>query len=313
MGNQSDETYKVCPNCNKVIEWESKICPNCGLPCTEVQFQELRGGLKHPILSSKNAQTTIYKRPLSIVLVILLGILFLFTLLIFAISHLSLLAIIICFPIFIIITFSLIFVNLRKNKNRTLSFLISTCALIAILIISSVSFSNIQGKKVFLETIKNNILVDNATNSYTAATTVETTGITVETTAATTSVNSLEQQLQKLQQQSAATTKQTSVTALLNLLSYTGNRSNGFITVQGQVENISSDKLENVEAIVSYCDKDNNFIKYDVAVIQYNPIMPGQISPFKVIGIDNPLIVRCRMDFQFIFGGKIETIDSRHK
>ena len=145
---KEDEMYKICPNCCKLIKWEARVCSYCGVPYHKPQFQELRGGMTHPVNSDKNFRTVTPKRPISIVLVVLLGIVFLITILAsLGSSPILLMYIIIYLLIFIIITFSLIFVNLRKNKNRTLSFLISTCVLLVILIISSVAFSNIQNKK----------------------------------------------------------------------------------------------------------------------------------------------------------------------
>jgi len=291
---KDDEIFKICPNCSKLIKWDAEICNYCGTKYSAPQFSQIRGGLLHPVSSDENTKTTIYKRPISIVLSVLFGVVFLITLIaLIGLSSTPLFAIIIYFPIFIIITFSLIFVNLRKNKKRTLSFLISTLLLIAILIVSSVGISNMNIKNFVVE-IKKNILANNVTSSFTATTTAT---VTYETTPATT----------------LATIEQASATALLNLLSYSGVRSNGFIIIQGQVENISSNELNNVEAIVRYYDKDNNFIRYDVATIQYNPIMPGQTSPFKVIGIDDPLIAKYSVYFQFTNGGLIETINSQHK
>jgi len=77
------------------------------------------------------------KRPISILLVILLGTPFLITFLLTFIFDTGAFAIITYFPIFIIITFILIFVNLGKNKTRTNGFIIATCTMVAILAISS--------------------------------------------------------------------------------------------------------------------------------------------------------------------------------
>lgn len=163
MNSKDDELYKACPNCGKLIKWKDRVCSYCGAPYHKPQVLELRGGMTHPVNSDKNFRTVTSKRPISIVLVVLLGILFLFTLLIFAFSHLILLAIIICFPIFIIITFSLIFINLRKVKSRSVGFLISTCVLLVILIISSVAFSNIQNKKNIVKATTQSVEKDNVT------------------------------------------------------------------------------------------------------------------------------------------------------
>ena len=167
-----DEIYKVCPNCGKLIKWKDRVCSYCDVPVHEPQSQELRGGITHPVNSDKNFRTVTPKRPISIVLSCLLGAAFLITLLSLIGVHLTLLAIIIYFPIFLIITFSLIFVNLRKIKSRSLGFLITTCALLVILIISSVAFSNIQNKKNIVKattqsTEKANVIAAEATETTT--------------------------------------------------------------------------------------------------------------------------------------------------
>jgi len=164
-----DETYKVCPSCGKLIKWKDKVCLYCGETYRKPQFTHIRGALSHPVISDKNLRTIPSKRPISIVLVALLGVAFLMTLFILIAFNKTLLSVIIYFPIFIIITFSLIFVNL-KMKRRSLGFLISTCTMIAILIISSVGFSNIESKKNVAKVIPKNT---NSTITTLDSTTVE--------------------------------------------------------------------------------------------------------------------------------------------
>ena len=147
MQKQPEEVYKICQNCGKLIKWKDRVCSYCSVPYRKPQFTQIRGSLSHPIKSSKNFRSLTHKRPISIILTVLLGIFFLLTILIFPPnSPFSLMTIIICFPVFTIITFSLIFVNLRKNKKRMISFLISTFVLIAVLIVSLVFFSNTVSK-----------------------------------------------------------------------------------------------------------------------------------------------------------------------
>lgn len=147
MQKQPEEVYKICQNCGKLIKWKDRACSYCGVPYHKPQFTQIRGNLSHPIKSNKNFRSLTYKRPISIILIVLLGIFFLLTIMIFPpTSPFPLMTIIICFPVFTIITFSLIFVNLGKNKKRTISFLISTFVLIAVLIVSLVFFSNTVSK-----------------------------------------------------------------------------------------------------------------------------------------------------------------------
>ena len=152
-----------CDKCGKEIKEDSGFCNYCGNKINAVNTKNIdinhekdinkniaidAENKPYPVKENNNNISTIKcKRPISIVLSCLLGAAFLITLLSLIGVHFTLLAIIIYFPIFIIITFSLIFVNLRKIKSRSLSFLITTCVLLVILIISSVAFSNIQNKK----------------------------------------------------------------------------------------------------------------------------------------------------------------------
>ena len=187
MKKQPDEVYKICQNCGKLIKWKDRVCPYCGVRYRKPQFAHIRGSLLHPIDSDKNLRSIIRKRPISIILVIFLGIFFLLTILIFSLTSppFPLMAIIICFPVLIIITFSLIFVNLRKNKKRTISFLISTCILTAILILTvfSVGFSNIASKINFSKVISES---DSTTTTIieqiTAAENIRSTQNTTDTT-----------------------------------------------------------------------------------------------------------------------------------
>jgi len=96
-------------------------------------------------------------------------------------------------------------------------------------------------------------------------------------------------------------------TPKLQLLDYDSKREYDYIIVEGQVKNISSEKLENVEAIVEYYDENNSFIKEDSALIKYNPILPDQTSTFKVMGTDNPEIDNYKVSFKDLTGGKIYT------
>jgi hypothetical protein len=98
---------------------------------------------------------------------------------------------------------------------------------------------------------------------------------------------------------------------LLEFVSVTDERSSSYITVNGQVKNISGQSLENVTAVIEYYDANDNFVTSDSALIDYNPILPGQTSPFSVITRDNPAIKRYSTSFKFLLGGTIRTKDSR--
>ena len=141
---QSDDIHKICPKCNQLMKWDDTVCPSCDAPYHKPQFQEFRGGKTHPVDSDIALNASNHKRPVSIFLTCLLGAAFLITFLTLISEQRPLLALIIYIPLFIIITFSLIFINLRKNRKRTLGFSIATFVLVIGLVFSSIGFSNME-------------------------------------------------------------------------------------------------------------------------------------------------------------------------
>jgi len=155
MKKQSDEIYKICQNCGKLMKWKDKVCPYCSARYHKARFVQIRGSLYHPVGQNK---LIVRKRPISITLVTFFIIIFLLAIMVFSFTYppTPLMAVIICFPVFTVITFSLIFVNLRKNKKRMISFIVLTCILIAVTVISNF-LSNKYERINFTE----NIIEDN--------------------------------------------------------------------------------------------------------------------------------------------------------
>lgn len=81
----------------------------------------------------------------------------------------------------------------------------------------------------------------------------------------------------------------------------------GYAIYEGQVKNISHSKLENVQAVVTWYNKNGKMITSNSALIEYNPILPGQSSPFKVIKTYNPAMERAGVEFSRLMGGTIRT------
>lgn len=108
------------------------------------------------------------------------------------------------------------------------------------------------------------------------------------------------------------TTTQKATEPLLELVSETGSFTAGgnYFKVQGQVKNLTDENLESIQAVVSVFDSEGNFIASDEALIDYNPVLPGQTSPFSVMIDGNPEIAKYRVEFKEFWGGTIETRDS---
>jgi len=101
----------------------------------------------------------------------------------------------------------------------------------------------------------------------------------------------------------------------LALLSAKGYESEygGYHYIEGEVKNISDESLKNVTAVGIWLDKDGTFIKSDDALIDYNPILPGQTSPFKTISTGNPAMEKYRVEFKTLFGGTLSVDDQRRR
>lgn len=91
----------------------------------------------------------------------------------------------------------------------------------------------------------------------------------------------------------------------LEVLSFNCVKEHGYVFVRGEVKNISTKKLKNVMAVGEFRSASGNLIKTEDALIEYNPIMPGQASPYEAGGTDNPLITNCNLSFKHIFGQPI--------
>ena len=101
--------------------------------------------------------------------------------------------------------------------------------------------------------------------------------------------------------------------AKLALLSSRGYDEHGYHIVEGQVKNISTESLKSVTANATWYDKADGFITSDDALIEYNPILPGQTSPFKTMSRTNPAMSKYSVEFKFLMGGTIQTDDQRKK
>jgi len=97
----------------------------------------------------------------------------------------------------------------------------------------------------------------------------------------------------------------------LELLNWRWSSEHGYVTAEGQVKNISGKKLENVEALVTWYDKNGDMITSDGSLIEYNPILPGQTSPFKVMERYNPAMQKASIEFKFMWGNRISTYNQK--
>lgn len=95
----------------------------------------------------------------------------------------------------------------------------------------------------------------------------------------------------------------------LELITWSWSRTGGgsYVEAKGQVKNISGQNLQNVEAVASFFDGNGNFITSSDALIDYNPILAGQVSPFHILETYNPAMKKARIEFKYLMGGTIPT------
>lgn len=79
----------------------------------------------------------------------------------------------------------------------------------------------------------------------------------------------------------------------------------GYAIVEGEVQNISSIPLTNVNAVVSFYDANKRLIKSAENIIAYSPILAGQISLFRVKTLYSPDIANASIDFKYLNGESI--------
>ena len=97
-----------------------------------------------------------------------------------------------------------------------------------------------------------------------------------------------------------------SETPPLRLLGHGCRQEYGYQICEGEVRNVSSERLENVMVEVRFKDRTGSFIKSEDALISYQPLMPGQTSPFKVGTSANPMIWHYTIGFKQMFGGELK-------
>jgi len=92
---------------------------------------------------------------------------------------------------------------------------------------------------------------------------------------------------------------------LLMLISEKWRTESSYAMVEGQVMNISGQRLEDVTAVVNFYDTKGDFITSGQALIAYNPILSNQTSPFTIPVAYNPAMKKARVEFKYLMGGSI--------
>ncbi len=79
----------------------------------------------------------------------------------------------------------------------------------------------------------------------------------------------------------------------------------GYMHLEGEVKNVSGQSLNNVLAVVSYYTAAGEYVTTDSNLIDFQPILSNQTSPFHVLTPGNPAIERWKLLFKIFNGGTI--------
>ena len=92
----------------------------------------------------------------------------------------------------------------------------------------------------------------------------------------------------------------------LALLSSRGYKSDGgYFIVEGQIRNESDRSIPALMAVATWYDAKGGFITSDTALIEFDPLLPGQTSPFKTMSRGNPEMSRFGLAFKTIAGPQL--------
>jgi hypothetical protein len=91
----------------------------------------------------------------------------------------------------------------------------------------------------------------------------------------------------------------------LELVDWRWYNEHGYVKVEGRVKNISNSSLKNVTADVTFLTASKELVTSSEALIDFNPIMPGQTSTFSVIETYNPAMKSASITFRTLLGKSI--------
>lgn len=91
----------------------------------------------------------------------------------------------------------------------------------------------------------------------------------------------------------------------VTLGSATVERRLGYVTVTGEVANQTKASLSKVEAVVELMDARNQTVRMESALISFNPLPAGRVSPFQVQVPDDSRAVAYRVRFKELLGAPL--------
>ena len=80
----------------------------------------------------------------------------------------------------------------------------------------------------------------------------------------------------------------------------------GFVTVTGSIASHVTRPLSQVESVVELLDAQNETVQVESGMIAFDPLLPGQMAPFRVELPDNVRAVGYRIRFKELSGASLD-------
>ncbi len=82
-----------------------------------------------------------------------------------------------------------------------------------------------------------------------------------------------------------------------------------FVEVNGEVRNVSDEKLDALRVTAEFRTKDGTLITTEDGMVESSPLLPEQTSSFKIMGRYNSEMATCNLRFKTIWGTEIDYTD----
>jgi hypothetical protein len=81
-----------------------------------------------------------------------------------------------------------------------------------------------------------------------------------------------------------------------------------YFYIEGTVTNVSGQKLNGVKIVVSFFDDQKSFVSSDFTYAEFDPLMPGQTAPYKLMMPKNPAIDTYQVAFAARDGAQLKAM-----
>src|SRR5690625_1303329 len=94
----------------------------------------------------------------------------------------------------------------------------------------------------------------------------------------------------------------------VELTEWNWRREHGHVIVEGIAKNLTDGRLNDIMAVATFRTEDGDLVTTSDALLDFNPVLPGQSSPFTVITTENPAMHTASVQFRGLLGETVRTV-----